>query len=196
MSSRQSILAVDDEVHMLRLLERILRERTSHEVVCTANSLEAPRLLEDREFDLVIVDLKMPGMDGLDILRWLRDRRRREEVIIITAFGSMESTLKALELGVFDYITKPFKKEQILYSVERAMRWQRLRRRAERFEELLALEPYREAETAFRAEYLAALAARCGGEAGALARRSGLRPEEIAEAAGTGNPALESTEAT
>ncbi len=196
MSSRQSILAVDDEVHMLRLLERILGERTPHEVVCTANSLEVPALLERREFDLVIVDLKMPGMDGLDVLRWLRERDRREEVIIITAFGSMESTLEALELGVFDYITKPFKKEQILYSVERAMRWQRVRGRAARFDALLGLEPYAKAEAAFRAEYLAALARRCGGDRAEVARRSGLDPDEMVDTAGADGPAPEAPEAS
>ncbi len=193
MKSRQSILAVDDEVHMLRLLERILQERTPHEVVCTANSLEVPGLLEQRIFDLVIVDLKMPGMDGLDILRWLRERDRNEEVIIITAFGSMESTLEALELGVFDYITKPFKKEQILYSVERAMRWQRVRGRAALLEELLGLEPYAEAEAAFRKEYLRALEERCGGDGEAVARRSGLHVHHEGEGAG-GRPHPEPTE--
>lgn len=182
MNEKQSILVVDDEVHMLRLLERILGGATPHEVVCTPNSLEVPQILESRSFDLVIADLKMPGLDGLDLLRWLREKERPEELIMITAFGSLESTMEALKLGAFDYITKPFKKEQILLAVERAMRWQRVRRAAGRLEELLAREPYAEAERAFRALYLKELAGRCGGDLDACADRSRVPFEEIQEA--------------
>ncbi len=170
----QSILAVDDEVHMLRLLERILGAKTSYDIATTANSLEVPEILAERRFDLVLSDLKMPGMDGLDILRWLKEHGRSEEVIIITAFGSMESAIEALSLGVFDYITKPFKKEQILFTVERAMRWQRERRTAAEWRRLLETEPFDAAESAFRSAYMAALAARCGGDRTAVGRRSGL----------------------
>lgn len=170
----QSILAVDDEVHMLRLLERILGAKTSYDIATTANSLEVPGILAERRFDLVLSDLKMPGMDGLDILRWLKEHERSEEVIIITAFGSMESAIEALSLGVFDYITKPFKKEQILFTVERAMRWQRERRTAAEWRRLLETEPFDTAASAFRSAYVAALAARCGGDRTAVGRRSGL----------------------
>ncbi len=182
MNEKQSILVVDDEVHMLRLLERILGGATPHEVVCTPNSLEVPRILEGRSFDLVIADLKMPGLDGLDLLRWLREKGRPEELIMITAFGSLESTMEALKMGAFDYITKPFKKDQILLAVERALRWQRVCRAAGRLEELLGREPYGEAERGFRALYLAELVARCGGDPETCAGRSGLPVEEIEKA--------------
>jgi len=175
----QSILAVDDEVHMLRLLERILRSRTSYDIATTPNSLEVPEILSRRRFDLILSDLKMPGMDGLDILRWLKDHERSEEIIIITAFGSMESAIEALSLGVFDYITKPFKKEQILYTVERAMRWQRERRTAARWRRILRTEPFNAAATAFRSAYIASLAARCGGDRAAVTQRSGLSEELV-----------------
>jgi DNA-binding NtrC family response regulator len=177
----QRILAVDDEVHMLRLLERIITEKTPYPIVTTNSPLEVARLLEEQRFDLILTDLKMPGMDGIDILRAVKERGRGEEVVILTAFGSLETAIEALSNDVFDYITKPFKKEQILFTVHKAMRWQRLRREAEAVAALFEREPYPHAERAFRAEYLRRLAARCEGDPSAVAVRSGLSPEQVAE---------------
>jgi DNA-binding NtrC family response regulator len=169
----QRILAVDDEIHMLTLLERIISEKTPYEIVTTNSPLEVPGLLEQSEFDLLITDLKMPSVDGMDLLRLVREQGRAEEVIIITAFGSLETAIEALAQGVFDYITKPFKKEQILFTVDRAMRWQRLKREAARMDSLFAREPYAEAVEAFREEYLRRLRDRCGGDRALAAERSG-----------------------
>jgi DNA-binding NtrC family response regulator len=176
----QRILAVDDEVHMLRLLERIISEKTPYSIVTTNSPLEVPKLLEERSFDLVLTDLKMPGMDGLDILRTVKERGRGEEIVIITAFGSLETAIEALSNDVFDYITKPFRKEQILFTVNKAMRWQRLKREAASLEALFEPEPYAEAERAFQAEYLRRLALRCAGDPATIAHRSGLPGERVA----------------
>ncbi len=185
---KQRILAVDDEPHMLLLLERIISEKTPYTIVTTNNPLEVPAILDREKFDLIITDLKMPGLDGLDILRTIRARDRFEQVIIITAFGSLESAIEAMSQGVFDYITKPFKKEQILFTVDRAMRWQEVKRELLRLEALFAVEPYGAAEQALRAEYLRRLAARCGGDAASAARRAGLPVEAVrAAAAPAGN---------
>jgi DNA-binding NtrC family response regulator len=180
---KQRILAIDDEPHMLLLLERIIREKTPYAIVTTNNPLEVPAILEREGFDLIITDLKMPGLDGLDILRSIRARDRFEQVIIITAFGSLESAIEAMSHGVFDYITKPFKKEQILFTVDRAMRWQEVKRELLRLEALFSMEPYDAAERALRGEYLRRLVARCGGDAAAAAGRAGL-PLEAARAVG------------
>jgi len=176
----QSILAVDDEPHMLKLLERIISEKTPYRVHTTSNSLEVPDLLAGNRYDLILSDLKMPGMDGLDILRHVKEGNRFEEVIMITAFGSLETAIEALSLGVFDYITKPFKKEQILYTIKRAMRWQKMKREAAAMEEIFRLEPFEEARKAFERAYVRRLADRCDGDAAAVARRSGLSPEAVA----------------
>jgi DNA-binding NtrC family response regulator len=179
---RQRILAIDDEPHMLLLLERIITEKTPFSIVTTNNPLEVPNILEKEQFDLVITDLKMPGLDGLEILRALRAGDRFEQVIMITAFGSLESAVEAMSQGVFDYITKPFKKEQIIFTVDRAMRWQRVKRDMMRLESLFSLEPYAAAEQAFRREYVRRLAARCGGDAAAAAERSGLAQDGFRDA--------------
>ncbi len=175
----QSILAVDDEIHMLRLLQRIISEKTPYAITTTSSSVEVPSILDERTFDIVIADLKMPGMDGLDLLRWLKDHEREEELIILTAFGSIESAVEALSLGVFDYITKPFKKEQILYTVERAMRWQRARREAEEWRKILETEPFEAALAGFREAYARRLAGVVPGNLQEVARRSGLSVDTI-----------------
>jgi len=169
----QRILAVDDEVHMLRLLERIISEKTPYPIVTTSSSLEVPQMLEKETFDLILTDLKMPGMDGLDILRMVKEQGRSEEIIIITAFGSLETAIE---------ITKPFKKEQILFTVNKAMRWQRLKREAAATAALFGHEPYAEAERTFQLEYLRRLGERCGGDPAIIARRSGLPDELVGEA--------------
>jgi YesN/AraC family two-component response regulator len=176
---KQRILAVDDEPHMLLLLERIITEKTPYSIVTTNNPLEVPELLQKEQFDVIITDLKMPGLDGLELLRGIRSGNRFEQVIMITAFGSLESAVEAMSQGVFDYITKPFKKEQIIFTVDRAMRWQRLKRDMIRLEALFALEPYGEAERAFSREYVHRLAARCGGDVAAMSQRSGLPQEAL-----------------
>lgn len=174
----QRILAVDDELHMLRLLERIISEKTPYSIVTTNSSLEVPKLLEKETFDLILTDLKMPGMDGLDILRTVKAQGRDEEIVILTAFGSLETAIDALSSDVFDYITKPFKKEQILFTVDKAMRWQRLKREAASTAVLFEREPYAEAERLFQAEYLRRLGERTGGDPEKMAQRSGL-PEAV-----------------
>jgi DNA-binding NtrC family response regulator len=149
----QTILSVDDEPHMLKLLERIITEKTPYKITTTSNSLEVPKLLKQNTYDIILADLKMPGLDGMDILRLVKEESRPEEVIIITAFGSLETAIESLSLGVFDYITKPFRKEQIIFTINRAMRWQKLKREAELMEKIFQIEPYDAAQNAFEQEY-------------------------------------------
>jgi len=178
----QTILAIDDEPHMLILLERIIGEKTPYRITTTNTSLEVPKIFEETEFDLVITDLKMPGLDGIDILRLIKEKGRKEEVIIITAFGSVESAIEALSLGVFDYITKPFRKEQILFTVDRAMRWQLMKRETSQMAAIFDREPYNEALVEFCREYLRRLASRSGGNEKEIAERSGLPLETVTQA--------------
>lgn len=175
----QSILVVDDEPQMLRILERILREEPSREIVTESNSLEVPRLLENREYDLIITDLRMPGLDGMDILRMVKARERFEEVVMITAFGSLETVTEALSLEVYDYITKPFRKEQLTTTVSRALRCQSMRREALQLMSIVEREPFADAAGAFRKEYIRRLAERAGNNRAVMARRSGLTEQEL-----------------
>jgi DNA-binding NtrC family response regulator len=176
----QTILSVDDEPHMLKLLERIITEKTPFKITTTSNSLEVPELLKQNRYDVILADLKMPGLDGMDILRMVREQERFEEVIIITAFGSLETAIESLSLGVFDYITKPFKKEQIIFTIKRAMRWQEMRQKSSKIDKMFSIEPYSNAQEVFEKEYVRLLSERCEGNKETMADRSGLTPDRIA----------------
>ncbi len=176
---KQRILAIDDEPHMLKLLQRIITEKTDYDITPTNNPLEVEGILAEQEFDVIITDLKMPGLDGMDILRMVREKNRFEQVIMITAFGSLDTAVEALSQGVFDYITKPFKKEQIVFTIDRAMRWQRVKRDAARLAAVFDREPYDEALKAFQREYVRRLADRCDADQKAMAEHSGLPLDRI-----------------
>ena len=175
----QKVLAVDDQPHMLVLLERIIREETKYEFNSTNNPLEVPGILEEGSYDVIITDLKMPGMDGLEILGHVSRNKRQEEVVIITAFGELETATKAMQGGAFDYITKPFKKELILHTLDRAMKWQRMKQEALACQEMYVVEPYTAAEIEFRKTYVTKLAARCDHNIEDIGAKSGLSEDVI-----------------
>ena len=120
------ILAVDDELDMLALLKMIIEGYSDHQVTATNNPLEAAEMLTKENFDLVLTDLKMPGMDGLELLSRAKEQDEDLLVLMITAYGSLESAEEAMGKGAFDYITKPFRKEQILLAIDKAMRWREM----------------------------------------------------------------------
>jgi len=174
------ILAVDDELHMLRLLERVFAERTKHQIKTTNNSLEVTDLLDQERFDIIITDLRMPGIDGMQILRWVAEHDREEQVIIITAFGTVESAREAIEQGAFDYINKPFKQEELLFSVDRALRYANMKKQFKESAQLFDVKPLAEATSRFREVYVRRLIARFDGDLAAVAKECGLDEAEVA----------------
>uniref|UniRef100_A0A7V4LCQ2 Response regulator n=1 Tax=Desulfobacca acetoxidans TaxID=60893 RepID=A0A7V4LCQ2_9BACT len=120
------ILAVDDELDMLTLLKMMIEGYTDHQVTVTNNPLEAKEIVTREQFDLILTDLKMPGLDGMELLEWTKQQDPDALVLVITAFGSLETAEEAMAKGAFDYITKPFRKEQILLSIDKAMRWREM----------------------------------------------------------------------
>lgn len=136
----EKILAVDDEPDMLKLLEMIIREKTTYGILTTTNPLEAIELVRKGGVDLLIADLKMPGLDGMELLNAVRGLDEDIPVIIITAYGTVESAVETMHLGAFDFITKPFKKEQILYTIDKALKFLRLERENRRLREQLNME--------------------------------------------------------
>lgn len=133
----EKILLVDDEPDMLKLLEMIIREKTPYETVVTNNPLEALELAKQEDFALIIADLKMPGMDGIELLDALKRADNDAPVIIITAYGTVESAIETMGKGGFDFITKPFRKEQILYTIDRALKWVKLQKENKMLKEQL-----------------------------------------------------------
>ena len=124
----EKILIVDDEPDMLKLLSMIIKEKTPYEVTTTNNPLEALELAKKGGFDLVITDLKMPGLDGMELLDAIKRVDEDIPLIIITAYGTVEAAAEAMQKGGFDFITKPFRKEHILFTIDRAIKWLKLER--------------------------------------------------------------------
>jgi DNA-binding NtrC family response regulator len=123
-----NILVVDDELDMLALLAMIISEKTDHKVTTTNNPLEVVQFVKEREYDLIISDLKMPNMDGIELIAEIRKVDQYIPILVITAYGSIESAEDAINKGAYDYITKPFRKEQILIAIDRALEWKNMRK--------------------------------------------------------------------
>lgn len=132
----EKILIVDDEPDMLRLLSMIIKEKTPYEVTTTNNPLEALELAK-KGFDLLVADLKMPGLNGMELLESVKRFDEDIPTIIITAYGTVEAAVETMQKGAFDFVTKPFRKEQILFTIERALKWVRLQRENKMLKEQL-----------------------------------------------------------
>jgi two-component system response regulator AtoC len=114
------ILVVDDEVKMRRLLEMSLKNM-GHDVVQAADGAEAMACFDEAPFDLVMTDLNMPRMNGMQLLRSLRERGEEVPVIVLTAFGTIETAVEAMKLGAADYIIRPFEMDTVELAVTRAL---------------------------------------------------------------------------
>jgi two-component system response regulator AtoC len=124
-----SILLADDEAGILKTLGRALRE-DGHDVVTTSTAAEAQRLLAERSFDLLVVDHRMPGRTGLELIRDLVEavpEGERPQVVMMTAHATVDNAIAAMKLGAYDYLQKPFEVEELLVAARRALEHQRLR---------------------------------------------------------------------
>src|SRR5436190_5957635 len=118
--ARKSILVVDDEKNQREILETILSGE-GYDVTPASSGEAALKFVADRHFDLVLTDLKMTGMSGLDLLKQLTDFDKSIIVILLTAHGSVDSAVDAMRLGAFEYLQKPYDKENLLDTVSRAL---------------------------------------------------------------------------
>lgn len=114
------ILVVDDDLEMCRWLSDVLGGE-GFSIITSNDSLEASRMLKGEEFDVMVTDLKMKGLKGLDLLEEAKKTAPGTPVIIITAFGTIESAIKAMKLGAYDYITKPFQMDELVLIVKKAL---------------------------------------------------------------------------
>jgi DNA-binding NtrC family response regulator len=118
--SRKSILVVDDEKSQREILEMILSGE-GYDVTTASSGEAAMKFVADRRFDLVLTDLKMAGMSGLDLLKELTDFDKSIIVLLLTAHGTVDSAVDALRLGAFDYLQKPYDREKLLDTISRAL---------------------------------------------------------------------------
>jgi len=119
------LLIVDDDSAMRQMLESLFREQ-GYGVAEASSANSALELCRDTEFDAVLSDIKMPGKSGLELVGELRRARPDTPVVLMTAFGSVDTAVEALRVGAFDYITKPFEPDEVLVTVERALQWRGL----------------------------------------------------------------------
>lgn len=120
------ILVVDDEKKMGHLLKSILEDE-GHACCITTSGEEGLKALEETPFDVVLTDLKMEPVDGMEVLFQTRSRQPSAEVVVMTAFASVETALAATRAGAYDFLCKPFKTEQLLHVLERIQERRRLR---------------------------------------------------------------------
>ncbi len=123
--SSEKVLIVDDEAGMQRLLARIL-DRQGYETLTVGSAKEAMQLINSDSFDLVLTDIQMPGMNGLELLREIKAFDPSLPIIVVTAYGTVESAVEALRAGAYDYITKPFETDEIKLTVAKAFERERL----------------------------------------------------------------------
>ena len=114
------ILLVDDEPSILSVLSTVLKSE-GHDVVPVDTGDKAKELLLTDDFDLMISDIRMSPVNGMELLRIAHQRRNGMPVIMLTAFGTVQTAVEALKLGAFDYLTKPFKVDELLITVKRAL---------------------------------------------------------------------------
>lgn len=120
MKTSAAVLVVEDELDMLTGLTKML-SREGYEVEGIANGTDAVKRLDERVFDVVITDLRLPGPSGMEILRKLRDVSPESVGIVITGYGTVESAVEAMKLGTYDYITKPFDMQKVKIVVRNAL---------------------------------------------------------------------------
>lgn len=114
------ILVVDDDRRMRQLIEEILTE-SGFSVASSGDGRDALLMLKERPYDLIITDLKMPYVDGMDILAYAKQVNPDGLIIMITAHGTIESAIEAIKKGAYDYIQKPFDPDRLLLIIERAV---------------------------------------------------------------------------
>lgn len=114
-----SILFVDDETEFLQTLLKRMKKRV-HAAFGATNGDEALSFLEHNPVDVVVLDVRMPGMDGIEVLREIKKRYPLIEVIMLTGHASMEVAIQGMDLGAFDYLMKPMDIDELLYKVQDA----------------------------------------------------------------------------
>jgi len=184
------ILIVDDKENMRALLRDILVPQ--YEVDLALNGPAGLAAMETKRYEVVITDVRMPTMDGFEIVRLIKERWPLTEVVMMTAFGSIPAAVEAMRLGAYDYVQKPFDPDDVGLVVTRAVQRQRERvvastrslsaSRPLSPEEIANLS-YREALASARdrgsREYLSALLKTFGGNVSRAAERAGLERESL-----------------
>jgi DNA-binding response OmpR family regulator len=116
----KKILVVDDEINVCKSIRRALIS-DEYEIDMATGGEEALKKEDEKHYDVILVDLMMPGLSGIDLLRSLRGQRSRAQIIMMTGYPSTKTSLQTMQLGAFDYLPKPFIPSEIRNVVIRAL---------------------------------------------------------------------------
>lgn len=121
------IMVIDDEDSMRHMLSVILK-REGYDVVAYAEAAKAIEAVDNNDFDFILCDIKMPGMNGLEFLKALKEKEGSHTVIMMSAYGTIDTAVECMKLGAYDYISKPFKADEIILTVKKAEEREKLKR--------------------------------------------------------------------
>lgn len=123
----QQLLIIDDEPDLLLGLKRLLQPYLQHVQILTAESPQsALKLMEKETMDVVLSDIRMPGMDGMTLLNTLKDRESSPTVVLMTAYGTIDLAIDALKQGAYDFLTKPLDEDRLVHTLQKALERQQL----------------------------------------------------------------------
>ena len=135
-SENEIILLVDDEYYVLNSLETFLKNETNYKILVASNGKEALEIINTHKIDLVLTDLKMPGICGIALMECVKKKSMDIPVIALTAHASLSSTIEAIRSGFYDYLMKPCLLDMVLFVVRRAIEKKRLTEKAREAERL------------------------------------------------------------
>jgi DNA-binding NtrC family response regulator len=125
------VLVIEDDEVLRQLLIDVLSDQ-GYVVEAAETGEDGLKLMEADVFDIVLLDINLPGMDGMDVLRLAPARQPDAQVVMMTAFGTVDTAVEAMKQGAFDYINKPFSTDELLLTITRALEEQDLRREVAR----------------------------------------------------------------
>ena len=113
------LLVIDDEANMRHMLSTVLK-KANYSVDTAADGSEGLQMIEQGQYDFVLCDIKMPKMNGMEFLKSSRDKIGCSTVIMMSAYGSIDTAIEAMKLGAYDYISKPFKTDEVYLTLKKA----------------------------------------------------------------------------
>jgi len=132
MKQQATVLVIDDGENMLKMMRNMLRG--SFKVLTCSSGEEALRMFQKSPTDLVVTDIRMPDVTGMEVLRSVKDLSPDTEVVLMTAYGQVSQAVEALKAGAYNYVTKPFEPEEMILTLQKAMERKSLRERTENLE--------------------------------------------------------------
>lgn len=125
--SEKRVLIVDDEKNMRHMLQ-VMLNKAGYAAETAADGVEGLDLMEKKNFDFILCDLRMPNMDGMTFLKNSREKHPEKTFIMMSAYGTIDTALEAIKIGAYDYISKPFKQDEVLLTLKKAEERERLKR--------------------------------------------------------------------